>query len=249
MRKSSRAFLSTIVLGIVSSFHTLSFAETNYFDEYVRTLDRTCQNGDLVSCAEGASLGYKDLIDKKMLEKFLDGACDLGSDGCAALVSLYNPELPKDGFGPNIEKYIYYLKKGCQAGDELLCDKLEKISSYDGNIDSKSIKNDLKLSNSDRDAQPLVRIPPMMPPRFLEGENSGFCRVKFDVSPDGQPFNVETTYCTSASLARPTIQSVQKWKYNPKIVDGSRVARTGVESKVTSLLQDERGRPLPFPEK
>jgi len=100
----------------------------------------------------------------------------------------------------------------------------------------------LKIAVSDRDAQPLVRIPPIMPPR---AEKSGHCRVRFDVSPEGAPFNVITTYCTSKVFDRASTKSVQKWKYNPKIVDGRPVSRTGVESKITFRLTDERGKIIP----
>ena len=95
---------------------------------------------------------------------------------------------------------------------------------------------------SDRDAQPLVRIPPQMPPR---ADKSGHCKVRFNVSPEGQPFDVVATYCTQNLFERPSIRSVQKWKYNPKIQDGRPVGRTGVESKISFRLTDERGNIIP----
>ena len=103
-------------------------------------------------------------------------------------------------------------------------------------------RQNFKIQVSDRDAQPLVRIPPIMPPR---AETSGHCKVQFDVSPEGQPFNVLATYCTKSLFKRSSIKSVQKWKYNPKIVDGRGVARSGVESKITFRLTDERGKIIP----
>jgi len=122
----------------------------------------------------------------------------------------------------------------------------ERIASLEGAIPEfeapKIDKQNFKIAVSDRDAQPLVRIPPIMPPR---AEKSGHCRVRFDVSPEGAPFNVVTTYCTQKLFERSTIKSVQKWKYNPKIVDGRSVARKGVENKVTYRLTDERGRIIP----
>jgi len=87
-----------------------------------------------------------------------------------------------------------------------------------------------------------VRIPPIMPPR---AEKSGHCKVRFDVSPEGQPFNVVTTFCTQSVFKRPSTKSVQKWKYNPKIVDGRATARKGVETKITFRLADERGNIIP----
>jgi protein TonB len=127
----------------------------------------------------------------------------------------------------------------------------ERIASLEGAIpefEAPTIdKQSFKIQVSDRDAQPLVRIPPIMPPRFLQGDNSGYCKVRFDVSPEGQPFNVDAYLCTSNQLKSSTVKSVQKWKYNPKIVDGRSVSRTGVESTIKFDLADERGRKLPLP--
>ncbi|MGB3455876.1 MAG: energy transducer TonB [Litorimonas sp.] len=103
-------------------------------------------------------------------------------------------------------------------------------------------RSQFRITVSDRDAQPLVRIPPIMPPR---ADKSGHCKVRFNVSPEGQPFDVVATYCTQSLFERPTIRSVQKWKYNPKIQDGLPVGRTGVESKITFRLADERGNIIP----
>ncbi|PHQ66640.1 MAG: hypothetical protein COB92_07275 [Robiginitomaculum sp.] len=120
------------------------------------------------------------------------------------------------------------------------------IASLEGAIPDfetpKLDRQNFKIAVSDRDAQPLVRIPPIMPPR---AEKSGHCKVRFDVSAQGAPFNVIATYCTSSVFKRSSVRSVQKWKYNPKIVDGRTVARKGVESQITFRLTDERGNILP----
>jgi protein TonB len=127
----------------------------------------------------------------------------------------------------------------------------EKIATIEGAIPEFEAPridlSDVKITVSDRDAQPLVRIPPQFPSRFLNGDNSGYCKVRFDVSPEGQPFNVQATICTSNQLKSATIKSVQKWKYNPKMVDGRPASRTGVESKIRFDLSDERGKLLPLP--
>lgn len=98
------------------------------------------------------------------------------------------------------------------------------------------------ITVSDRDVQPLLRIAPIMPPR---AEKSGHCRVRFNVSAEGAPFDVQTTYCTQSLFERATLKSVQRWKFNPKIVNGRPVAMTGVENKVTYRLTDERGQLIP----
>lgn len=101
---------------------------------------------------------------------------------------------------------------------------------------------DYIITVSDRDVQPLVRIAPIMPPK---AERSGHCRVRFDVSAEGAPYNVTATYCTQKLFERATLKSVARWKYNPKIVNGRAVAMTGVENKVRYRLTDERGNIIP----
>jgi protein TonB len=101
------------------------------------------------------------------------------------------------------------------------------------------------ISAGDRNPQPILRIPPTMPPRFAEGDNSGRCKVRFDVSAQGSPYNVVTTYCSSRLLERPTIKSVLKWKFRPKIQNGIAVAMNGLENEVVFQLTDARGNLLP----
>ena len=122
----------------------------------------------------------------------------------------------------------------------------EAPKSIDGRIpkfEKPDLDNELPIITvSDREVQPLVRISPIMPPR---AEKSGHCRVRFDVSAEGAPFNVQASYCTQSLYERATIKSVQKWKFNPKIVNGRPVAMRGVENKVTYRLTDERGQLIP----
>ena len=95
--------------------------------------------------------------------------------------------------------------------------------------------------------QPLVRIPPVIPTRFLSGDVSGYCRVRFDISPNGKPYNMVAIICTNSQLERPSIRAVQKWKYAPKIQNGRAVKRSGMETTVRFNLKDERGNLLPVP--
>jgi len=95
---------------------------------------------------------------------------------------------------------------------------------------------------SDANVQPILRIPPNMPPR---ANRSGHCRVKFDVSAEGAPYNVQTTYCSQSLFERATIKSVQRWKFKPKISGGLPVPMSGLRNKVTYRLTDERGKLIP----
>lgn len=100
----------------------------------------------------------------------------------------------------------------------------------------------------DKDPTPLVRIPPVFPSRFLQGDVSGYCRVQFDISAEGQPFNVQTTLCTSNQLKSATVKSVQRWKYAPQMQSGSPVSRSGLETIIRFDLTDDRGEILPLPQ-
>ena len=98
------------------------------------------------------------------------------------------------------------------------------------------------FQESDRDAAPTIRTAAIMPPR---AEKSGHCKVRFDVSPQGETYNIQTTFCTNRIFERPTIKAVAQWKYNPKIRNKIAVARTGVESVMTFNLSDENGNIIP----
>lgn len=93
-----------------------------------------------------------------------------------------------------------------------------------------------KITVSDRDAQPIVRIPPIMPETATL---SGHCDVRFNVTIDGKPIDVKTTNCTDYIFELAAIESVQKWKYNPKIRDGRAMTRIGVETRVKFLVANK----------
>jgi len=96
--------------------------------------------------------------------------------------------------------------------------------------------------NIDSDYQPILRVPPAMPRR---ADRSGHCNVRFDVSPQGHPFNIEAIYCSQTLFSRNTVKSVAKWKFRPKMQNGQPVTVKGVENTVLFQLTDERGNIIP----
>jgi len=72
--------------------------------------------------------------------------------------------------------------------------------------------------NPDRDAQPLVRIPPQYPERCMSrASSSESVVVIFDVTPDGQTTNIKIADSTNSCLNRAAIRSVGRWKYQPRV--------------------------------
>ena len=92
--------------------------------------------------------------------------------------------------------------------------------------------------NPDRDAQPLVRIPPQYPERCMSRAGpSETVQVQFDVTPDGQTTNISVVDSTNSCLNRAAMRSVERWKYQPKMVDNKAEWRRGVQTSVTFVLE------------
>lgn len=104
---------------------------------------------------------------------------------------------------------------------------------FDANID---IGNGF---NPDRDAQPLVRIPPQFPDR-CQGRSAGTntVAIEFDVTPQGQTINPRVISSTDSCFDRYAIRAVERWKYQPKIVDGEPQPRRGVRTSFKFVLED-----------
>lgn len=93
--------------------------------------------------------------------------------------------------------------------------------------------------NPDRDAQPLVRIPPQYPERCMgraKARETVF--VEFDVTPDGTTTNIRAIDSTNSCLNSAAIKSVERWKYQPKIVDNKAEWRRGVQTAITFELAE-----------
>jgi protein TonB len=118
----------------------------------------------------------------------------------------------------------------------------ESLSTIVGNIpefDTPELNSgNVSFNVSDRDAQPLVRIPPQYPVRAAERGLEGYCDMQFNVSPDGTPIDIQATYCTSSMFQRSSIRAVERWRYSQRIVDGVPQTRTGVVTRIEYELAD-----------
>lgn len=93
--------------------------------------------------------------------------------------------------------------------------------------------------NPDRDAQPLVRIEPDYPDR-CQGRSGDIetVVVEFDVDPIGQPVNVRIVRSTNTCFNRNVERAVERWKYQPKIVDGQAEPRRGVRTVFSFRIEE-----------
>lgn len=94
--------------------------------------------------------------------------------------------------------------------------------------------------NPDRDAQPLVRIPPQYPVQCMESARDiETVVVQFNVTPEGTVVNVEVLDSTNRCFHRAAMRAVERWRYAPRIVDNVAQPRFGVRTAIDFLLAEE----------
>jgi len=103
-------------------------------------------------------------------------------------------------------------------------------------------RGDFIINAADSEETPLYRAEPIMPPR---AERSGHCVMRFNVSAEGAPYDIQAQSCSQNMFARPSVKAVSQWKYRAKTVHGQRVARTGLSTRLTFQLSDARGQLIP----
>jgi protein TonB len=94
---------------------------------------------------------------------------------------------------------------------------------------------------SDRDAQPVRRVPANYPDRMAERGIEGRCEVRFNVDRAGRPKDVVPSCFDKDGNAQPgfndaVVRAVQQQEYAPKIVNGQPVERSNVVQPFTFNL-------------
>lgn len=113
---------------------------------------------------------------------------------------------------------------------------IETIAGSIPKIEAPNIgKDNFDFVISDRDARPLVIIPP----QGVIIEEGGECLVRFDVDARGQPNNVTFPDGCRREFRRPSQRAVLKWKFEPKVQNGRTVKRRGVEYRFKFRLPDD----------
>ena len=85
--------------------------------------------------------------------------------------------------------------------------------------------------NPDRDAQPLVRVPPEYPQRCgSRHTDTERVTLEFDVTPQGTVTNIKVVNSTNSCFNRSAERATGRFKYQPKIVDGEQAWRRGVRT-------------------
>jgi protein TonB len=107
-------------------------------------------------------------------------------------------------------------------------------------VDTRGAMKGMKLSaGSDRDVVPLVRIAPDYPQRALQRGLEGWVRVQFTITVTGtvkDPIVVDADPKNIFDDA--ALKSIARWRYNPKVEDGTAVERVGVQTIIRFQLEN-----------
>lgn len=82
-------------------------------------------------------------------------------------------------------------------------------------------------------AMPLYRAEPTYPSRLLKRRVEGFVVMSFTINEEGRPEDIEVVEAEpTKAFARPAIQALRGWKYQPKIENGKAVKQGGQQVKI-----------------
>jgi periplasmic protein TonB len=106
-------------------------------------------------------------------------------------------------------------------------------------IDAKAgLSMGVSVSGSDRDVMPLVQIHPDYPPRAQSRGIEGWVVVQFTITPVGTVRDATIVDAQPKGVFdEAAIKAVSRWKYNPKVEEGTPVERRGVQVKLTFKLE------------
>jgi len=96
------------------------------------------------------------------------------------------------------------------------------------------LSNGLSLDNADGDYLPIVKVAPIYPRRAQSRGLEGYVVVEFTVTKNGSvrdPFVVEAK--PEGVFDRAAMDAALKFKYKPRVVDGSATEVAGVQNKIS----------------
>ena len=91
---------------------------------------------------------------------------------------------------------------------------------------------------ADGDFLPIVKVAAPYPSTARSRGLEGHCDLEFTVTSLGTTADVRTIECTNSVFERASIQALLKFKYKPRVVNGSAIAVTGLRHRITFRLQE-----------
>src|SRR5882672_2408299 len=96
-----------------------------------------------------------------------------------------------------------------------------------------------RAMGTDRDAQPIVQVPPDYPQQLITREVEGWVKVQFTVAATGA---VKDAFVVDASpravFNDAALKAIARWGYNPRVEDGTAVERVGMQTVIRFELNN-----------
>jgi protein TonB len=114
------------------------------------------------------------------------------------------------------------------------------IPEFDTGLELENATDIAGAGGGDRDAVPLVRVDANYPPRALQQKIEGFVDLRFTITPVGTTAEVEVMRSEPPYIFdREAVRAVRKYRYNPRIENGSPVSRPDVMVRIEFQLPKE----------
>ena len=117
-------------------------------------------------------------------------------------------------------------------------DSVVAVSALNPNLDV-GLDSELgDFSLAEGDYLPIVKVAPMYPRRAQSRGLEGYCDLQFTVTPLGTTADVAVIECTSSLFERASVQALLKFKYKPRVVNGTAIAVPGLRHRITFQIED-----------
>ena len=129
------------------------------------------------------------------------------------------------------------LEFSCVSDHERKEEKPERLSEVDeapsdlphqdmgnSNLDVVRAGKMADFNLAEDDYLPIVKVAPMYPRRAQSRGLEGYCDLEFTVTPLGTTADVSVIECTSSLFERASVQALLKFKYKPRVVNGTAIA-------------------------
>ncbi|PSW20325.1 energy transducer TonB [Photobacterium sanctipauli] len=91
---------------------------------------------------------------------------------------------------------------------------------------------------ANQQAMPLYRVEPRYPSRAMKQGAEGYVVMSFTIDPQGRPTDINVIEAQPRRLfEREAMRALQKWKYQPKVVDGRAISQVGQTVRLEFKLQ------------
>jgi protein TonB len=113
------------------------------------------------------------------------------------------------------------------------------VATLAPNVDARGAMSRLSMTaGSDRDVIPLVRINPDYPPRAQQRGIEGYVIVQFTITATGTVKDAIVVEAMPRGMFDDAaLKAIARWRYNPKVENGTAVERVGIRTRLTFQLE------------